>query len=101
MIRPVLVIGYGELVVIPSVWGRSSACWIQDRGEVGAQGAVTHPYREAAQLWTNPVRSLLDANPGLRIAWQSDLPWVGEGPISDLYSLVTRKEIRRRWSDGL
>ena len=94
MIRPDLVPRYGELGIIPSVWGQSYTCWILDEGEVGPRGEITHPYGEAVQPWTNPVRSLIDANPGLRIAWQSDLPWVGEGPISDLYSLVTRKEIR-------
>ena len=94
MVRPDLIPRYGQLGIIPSVWGRSYACWIQDQGEVGPRGEIIHPYGQAVQPWTNPVRSLIDANPGLPIAWQSDLPWVGEGPISDLYSLVTRKEIR-------
>ena len=40
-----------------------------------------------------PWRSLIDQNPGIKLAWQSDTPWVGLGPITDLYSLVTRNEV--------
>ena len=94
MVRPDLIPRYGELGIIPSIWAQSFTCFILDRGEVGQTGETIHPYVERAQPWTNPVRSLIDANPGLRIAWQSDRPWVGQGPISDLYSFVTRKEIR-------
>ena len=43
--------------------------------------------------WFTPWRSLLDANPGLHVAWQSDVPWWGLGPIPGLYSLVTRNQI--------
>ena len=43
--------------------------------------------------WFTPWRSLLDTNPGLRVVWQSDLPWWGLGPIPGLYSLVTRNQI--------
>ena len=68
MVRPDLIARYGELGIIPSVWGRSYACWVLDQGKVGPEGEVTHPYGEAVQPWTNPVRSLIDANPGLRIA---------------------------------
>jgi predicted amidohydrolase YtcJ len=28
------------------------------------------------------------------LAWHSDTPWVGLGPITDLYSLVTRNEVK-------
>ena len=94
MIRPDLLPRFGEIGVLPSIWGQTFTCWILDNGQVGPRGETIHPYGEMTHSWTNPVRSLLDANPGLPIAWQSDLPWVGEGPITDLYSLVTRKEIR-------
>ena len=29
----------------------------------------------------------------MKVAWQSDTPWVGFGPITDLYGLVTRNEV--------
>ena len=84
LIRPDLLARYGEVGVIASI-PNSSACWseamIDDRG-----GATT-------RSWFTPWRSLLDANPGLPVAWQSDLPWWGLGPITGLYSLTTRSQI--------
>ncbi len=65
-----------------------------DAGEVGASGEVDSPFGAITNSWTNPVRSLIDTNPGLHVVWQSDWPWVGEGPIADLYRFVTRNETR-------
>ncbi len=99
MIRPDLLPRYGELGIIPSIWGRSYTCWVLDQGEVGPRGEITHPYGEVVQPWTNPVRSLIHANPGLRIAWQSDLPWVGAGPRSIQHGHAQRNQ--GRWRDGV
>ena len=53
-----------------------------------------------AGSWFTPWRSLLDANPGLHVAWQSDAPWWGSGPIPDLYSIVTRNQIGNEGHTG-
>ena len=48
------------------------------------------------QPWFNRVRSLIDANPDLPVAWHSDLGdnSVRRSPIGDLYDLVTRRAVR-------
>ena len=83
-LRPDLLSRYGEIGVVASI-PNSSACWselmIDDRG-----GPTT-------RSWFTPWRSLLDANPELHVAWQSDVPWWGLGPIPGLFSLVTRSQI--------
>ena len=83
-LRPDLLPRYGEVSVVASI-PNSSACWsesmIDNRG-----GATT-------RSWFTPWRSLLEAISGLHVAWQSDLPWWGRGPIPGLFSLVTRSQI--------
>ena len=94
-IRPDLLSRYGQIGVVPSVWN-SRACGINNIADVGPDGKLiltvlggptTHP-------WINPWRSLMDQNPGIKVAWQSDTPWIGLGPITDLYSFVTRNEVK-------
>ncbi|HUF12796.1 MAG TPA: amidohydrolase family protein [Longimicrobiales bacterium] len=84
---------YGEVGAIPVVFGHPFTCEIVD-GATGwgflANDAYA-PLRPRFDAW----RALIDANPGLRVAWKSDAPthWPLE-PISHLWSLVTRNEAR-------
>ena len=91
-IRPELLSRYGELGILPVVFGNPNTCLI-----VNGTGTVV-PLGEVVYPWFRPYRSLIDANPGLRIAWHGD--W-GPTPVRqvsvDLAWLVTRKEFR---SDG-
>ena len=86
-IRPDSLSRYGEIGAVPTVRGRPFACFINDNGDV-------HFFGEEVQPWFNRVRSLIDANPGLPVAWHSDVGSGGRRPIRDLYDLVTRKAIR-------
>ena len=80
---------YGEIGVVTVIFGYFPTCALEDSGGV-------HPkYGEAAIPMFVRGRSLLDANPGLHVGWHSDAPSVGIGPIPDLYSLVTRKGLRK------
>ena len=86
-IKPELLTRYGQLGVVPVVWS-SKACFIQDTASIDSWGGPT------THSWINPWRSLLDANPGLHVAFHSDLSWDEPGPLVHLYSLVTRNEVR-------
>ena len=88
-VRPELLSRFGEVGAVPLLRGRPEACMINDSSGV-------HPYGEEASLWFYRARSLLDANPGLPVAWHSD-DWSKEyprTPLLDLYDWVTRKQIR-------
>lgn len=88
VIRPELLPRYGEIGIVPLVFGLYPIC-----------EPFGPPPPEAYLAWEWPTRSLLDANPGLPIAWHGDDPWFGRvRPLDDLYSLVTRNEVA---SDGL
>ena len=86
LIRADLIPRYGEIGIIPSVFGNVRTC-----------NQVVSVHGEAAHPMFTPYRALLDANPGLPIAWQSDWPWTSSDlvrPIPDLYWLVTRQQMR-------
>ncbi len=94
-IRPDLLPRYGQIGVVPSVWN-SQACWINDVADVDPDGEFILTCRGGPKThpWNVPWRSLIDQNPGIKLAWQSDTPWVGFSPITDLYSLVTRNQVK-------
>ncbi len=86
---------YGEVGAIPVVFGSPFTCQILDGLD---WSFLANDQYAALRPRLDPWRALIDANPGLRIAWKSDAPthWPLE-PISHLWSLVTRDEVR---SDG-
>ena len=90
-VRPDQLPRYGEVGALPTIRGRPAACVFNNSGGV-------HPFGEEVQPWFRVGRSLLDANPGLPVAWHSDVVSFGRRPIHDLYDLVTRKAISR--ADG-
>ena len=84
--RPELLARYGEIGALPVMRGRPFVCFLSLTG--GNQG-----FGEETNAWFYPIRSLLDANPGLPVAWHSDVAQGGRRPIRDLFDFVTRKAI--------
>ena len=92
-IRPELMDRYGEVGAVPVIWG-SEACYIRNTSSRDSEGRLTHRWGgPETHTWINPWRSLLDANPGLPVAFHSDMSWGEPGPLAYLYSLVTRHEV--------
>jgi predicted amidohydrolase YtcJ len=88
IVRPELRTRYGEIGIVPAIFGWPPTC-AELAGE--SWGAIVGPERLS---WLRNYRALLDANPGLHVTWHGDDPWVGPiSPILELYGLVTRKEI--------
>ncbi len=83
VIRPEQLARYGEIGIVPLVFGPYALC-----------EPFGPPPPPEYQAWEWPWRALLDANPGLPVAWHGDDPWFGRiRPLDDLYSLVTRNEV--------
>ena len=83
VIRPELLARYGEIGIIPAVFGPYALC-----------EPFGPPPPPEYQAWEWPWRALLDANPGLPVAWHGDDPFFGRiRPLDDLYGLVTRNEV--------
>ncbi|MDH3942803.1 MAG: amidohydrolase family protein [Anaerolineae bacterium] len=80
VLRPEMRAWYGETGVIPVVFGYRATCSLE---------GITPFYEQNA--WN--YRAMIDANPGLPIAWHGDDPWVGPiNPFLELHNLVTRRE---------
>ncbi len=94
IIRPEQLPRYGEVGAIPVVFGSPFTCHILDGGAWHQLNDENSP-AVAIRPWFDPWRALLDANPGLPVAWKSDAPsnWPLE-PITHLWGLVTRNELR-------
>lgn len=83
VIRPELLPRYGEIGVIPVVFGLYPSC-----------NPFGPPPPPEYQAWEWPTRTLLEANPGLPVAWHGDDPFFGRiRPLDDLYSLITRADV--------
>jgi len=83
VIRPELLPRYGEIGIIPVVFGLYPSC-----------NPFGPPPPPEYQAWEWPTRALLDANPGLPVAWHGDDPFFGRvRPLDDLYSLLTRADV--------
>ena len=83
VIRPDLLPHYGEIGIIPVVFGLYPSC-----------NPFGPPPPPEYQAWEWPYRALLDTNPGLPVAWHGDDPFFGRiRPLDDLYSLITRADV--------
>ena len=83
VIRPDLLARYGEIGIVPVIFGPYPLC-----------EPFGPPPPAEYQTWEWPWRALLEANPGLPVAWHGDDPFFGRvRPLDDLYSLVTRNEV--------
>lgn len=89
-IRPELLPRYGEIGIVPIIFGTYSTC-IRSTGE---DKKFKYILGEEYGAWDWPWRALADANPGLPIAWQSDYPiFPTNNPLYHLWGMVTRKEL--------
>jgi predicted amidohydrolase YtcJ len=87
VVRPELLARYGEIGIVPVLFGLYPIC-----------EPFGPPPPELYQSWEWPTRALLDANPGLPVAWHGDDPWSERvRPLDDLYSFLTRDGVG---SDG-
>ena len=83
VIGPDLLPRYGEIGIIPVVSGLYPHC-----------NPFGPPPPPAYQAWEWPARALLEANPGLPVAWHGDDPFFGRvRPLDDLYSFITRNDV--------
>jgi predicted amidohydrolase YtcJ len=81
IVTPDLRTRYGEIGIVPVVFGSFPTC---------ADVAWTPFWKANGEDW----RSLLDANPGLPIAWHGDDPAAAPAsPLHDLASYVTRADV--------
>jgi len=79
VVRPELLPRYSEIGIVPILYALYPSCepWWEPPAE----------YRS----WEWPWRALLDANPGLPVAWHGDDPYSDRvRPLDELYGLLTR-----------
>lgn len=81
VVRPDLMARYSEVDAVTVIWLYHEVCTLKP----------ANAFRQSTDAhW----RDLLDANPGLMIAWHGDDPWWGPvSPILELHSVVTRQEV--------
>ena len=80
ILRPDLLPRYGEIGIVATIFGTFPSC-------VSFENPSPPPYDEWEWAWD----TLLDANPGLHVAWHGDDPYIRPiSPILELYGLVTR-----------
>jgi predicted amidohydrolase YtcJ len=92
-LRPDIISRYSEINPIAVIYcAGPMASWLLD-DPANPMKEMIESYPDTYPSWILPWRSFLDANPELIVAYHSDWPWVGQGPIPDLFSLVTRKKL--------
>ena len=83
ILRPDLLPRYGEIGVVATIFATYPSCT-----PLGAPSPA--PYNQWEWAWP----TLIEANPGLHIAWHGDDPYIPPlSPILDLYGFVTRKQV--------
>jgi predicted amidohydrolase YtcJ/regulation of enolase protein 1 (concanavalin A-like superfamily) len=79
---------YGQIGVVPTLFGAFQTCvYSHDTGQF--KYLLAEPDRKYEWRW----RDLIDANPGLIMAWHSDYPILPIDIATNLYSLVTREQV--------
>ncbi len=82
ILRPDLLPRYGEIGVVATIFATFPSC-------VSFANPSPPPYNQWEWAWN----TLIDANPGLHIAWHGDDPYIRPlSPILELYGFVTRKQ---------
>jgi predicted amidohydrolase YtcJ len=78
LVTPDLAVRYGEIGIIPTVFGVSAAC--------NPEG-----WTDFYKAYGDRPNLIASANPGLVVSWHGDDPWLAPvSPILELFSLVTR-----------
>jgi len=89
VLRPDMMGRYSEIGIVPLIFGAFPTC-----AKLGMPTKFRYAIPVEYQTWEWPWRELLDANPGLPIAWHGDDPPLPPlDPLIDLYGFVTRREI--------
>jgi predicted amidohydrolase YtcJ len=89
VLRPDMMSRYSETGVVAVIFGKFPTCF-----RLGVSSEYRYAIPVEYQTWEWPWRELLDANPGLHVAWHGDDPGVPPlSPVMDLYGLVTRRDI--------
>ncbi len=89
VLRADLMHRYSEIGIVPVIFGRFPTCF-----RLGTSNEFRYAIPVEYQTWEWPWRELLDANPGLPIAWHGDDPPLPPlDPLVDLYGFVTRRDI--------
>jgi predicted amidohydrolase YtcJ len=89
VLRPDLMPRYSEIGIVPVIFGEYPICFESD-----ARSHYKYVVPEEYQTWEWPWRELLDANPGLPVAWHGDDPPMPPlDPLTDLWGFVTRRSI--------
>ena len=89
VLRPDMMGRYSEIGIVPLIFGAFPTC-----AKLGLPTKFRYAIPVEYQTWEWPWRELLDANPGLPIAWHGDDPPLPPlDPLIDLYGFVTRREI--------
>jgi predicted amidohydrolase YtcJ len=80
ILRPDLLPRYGELDIVATIFATFPSC-------VDFANPSPPPYNEWEWAWD----TLLEANPGLHVAWHGDDPYIRPiSPILELYGFLTR-----------
>jgi len=91
VLRPDLVPRYGQIDIVPTISGAYITCV---RDDPNSQMRYKVPAAVGTQEWA--WRSMLDANPGVHVAWHADWPVPVQPHIDamqNLYGFVTRDEL--------
>lgn len=89
VISPKLLPRYSQIGIIPVIFGAYPTC-IRIKPDSRMKYLVPVEYG----TWEWPWRALLDANPGLPIAWHADYPvFTRISPLYNMYGIVTRNEV--------
>ncbi|NIN68752.1 MAG: amidohydrolase family protein, partial [Anaerolineae bacterium] len=89
VLRPDMMVRYSEIGIIPVIFGYFPTC-----ASLGGSSKFRYATPVEYRTWTWPWRELLDANPGLPIAWHGDDPPMPPlDPLIDLYGFATRRQI--------
>lgn len=89
VIRPEMLTRYSEIGIVPVIFGAYPTC-------TRTSGNNDFKYTLPAEYgrWEWPWRALVDANPGLPIAWHADYgPFHTINPFYILWGFVTRNEV--------
>jgi hypothetical protein len=89
VVRPERMARFGEIGIVPVIFGAYPTC-------IRTAGSTQFKYLlpESVGTWEWPWRQLLDANPGLPIAWHIDYgPFHSLNPMYILWGFLTRDAI--------
>ncbi len=89
VVRPDMMARYSQIGIVPVIFGAYSTC-TRTSGRHDFKYLLPDQYL----TWEWPWRALLDANPGLPIAWHADYgPLHFLNPMYILWGFVTRNEV--------